>query len=513
MRAAVALLLLALLGSAPQLFFSDWRGTEARRVEIAREMVQSGDWMVPTLGHEVTLAKPPLYYWLLAGLQNFGRDPMLMRLPSVLGFWLLAVVCYFPLRRHYSELSAWIGAAGILIAPTMLYHVPFAEIDPLFAALTGISIVWLAEGAAFKSRWRLIAAGLVGGAAMLIKGPPYLIFFAGSALVWGRRLRLSGAGWFLPGLLLVPLAYYVPLLLSHVSPDEFFRVASEESVGRVKLFSLESLLGIPKHLVTAVLALMPLGLWTFHEYRGDREMRKADVVGPSETFLRICAGAMISGVFILAIFPARPGRYLLPGVACFIVALGPAIAAYARFGNAPSLVLVPMVRILGILGCLGLICTPWLPFPYDRGTPFLFLTLAIGPLCVRNRRQVFLYVVVLPLIAAWTLLPDRATRRMTPPRSKTFAAEVLAREVGERGLGDWTTYGHVPPEIYLVLDRIPRGDERASATPTSDWVLVEDFDVRDQKTGRTMNLADLDGYRHRVRVQLHDKVLALQQRQ
>ena len=142
MRPALALLLLSLIAFAPQLLFAEWRGTEARRVEIAREMHQSGDWMVPTFGGQPTLAKPPLYYWMLASLQNLGRDPVLMRLPSVLAFWLLSLVCYYPLRRHYSERSAGIGAAGILLSPMALDHVPYAEIDPLFAALTAISIVY-----------------------------------------------------------------------------------------------------------------------------------------------------------------------------------------------------------------------------------------------------------------------------------------------------------------------------------------------------------------------------------
>ena len=98
----LALLLVALLAFGPQLDFPDWKGTEGRRVQIAMEMVQSGDYMVPTLGGEPTLAKPPLYYWILAGLQQtVGLGFVTMRLPAVVGFWLLAWLAAELLRRRF----------------------------------------------------------------------------------------------------------------------------------------------------------------------------------------------------------------------------------------------------------------------------------------------------------------------------------------------------------------------------------------------------------------------------
>ena len=61
----------------------DWDGTEGRRVQIALEMLGRGDWLVPTLGHEPTLAKPPLHYWLLAAVQQWlGNDRLWLRDPE-----------------------------------------------------------------------------------------------------------------------------------------------------------------------------------------------------------------------------------------------------------------------------------------------------------------------------------------------------------------------------------------------------------------------------------------------
>lgn len=506
MRPALALLLLSFVAFAPQLLFAEWRGTEARRVEIAREMLESGNWMVPTIGNQPTLAKPPLYYWTLAALQNFGRDPLLMRLPSVLAFWLLALVCYYPLRRHYSERSAWIGAAGILLSPMALDHVPYAEIDPLFSALTAISIVWLAEGASFRSRWRLVAAGLIGGLALLTKGPPYLLFLVGSMLVWLRRLRLEGAQWFFPALLVLPLAYFVPLVTSEVGLQRLLDVAERESFGRVNFFTLGHILETPWYFVRAVVAVLPLGLWAFHEYRGDREMRDTTVLGREETFLRISAGAMVGAVILLTFFPARPGRYLLPGVPCFLIALGPAVAAYTRFASAPSLLLGPLMRVLGVLGCVGVMATPWLPFPFDGATPLFFLALAVAPLVARARLGVVVYAFVIPLIAAWTVLPDRARRLAVPPYSEVVAAETLQAELSALGARDVGTWGHVSAEVLLASDEIRPGDEAGRQRPTNPWLILE-LRTRDRDPGTVA------GYVDRLRLCLAGKTLVLKQRE
>ena len=85
MRPFFTLLLVAMVAFWPRLDEPEWRGTEARRVQIAAEMHHSGQWLTPTLNGEVTLAKPPLHYWVLAAMMHLGDDRALLRLPSVFG--------------------------------------------------------------------------------------------------------------------------------------------------------------------------------------------------------------------------------------------------------------------------------------------------------------------------------------------------------------------------------------------------------------------------------------------
>ncbi|MBI4800643.1 MAG: hypothetical protein HY794_18285, partial [Desulfarculus sp.] len=81
---AYPLILLALCGL---LFFgllgqrSLWETDEARYGEIAREMVQSGDWVTPRLNYVKYFEKPILTYCLVAGQEFKRHQPFWYYLP------------------------------------------------------------------------------------------------------------------------------------------------------------------------------------------------------------------------------------------------------------------------------------------------------------------------------------------------------------------------------------------------------------------------------------------------
>ena len=56
---------------------------EGRYAEIPREMVASGDYVLPRLNGVLYFEKPPLMYWSVAGFMNiFGPDEFAMRAPD-----------------------------------------------------------------------------------------------------------------------------------------------------------------------------------------------------------------------------------------------------------------------------------------------------------------------------------------------------------------------------------------------------------------------------------------------
>jgi 4-amino-4-deoxy-L-arabinose transferase-like glycosyltransferase len=65
---------------------------EGRYSEIAREMIETGDWLVPHLWYLPHLDKPPMTYWLVAAsMKLFGQNEWAARLPVALagvsGVW------------------------------------------------------------------------------------------------------------------------------------------------------------------------------------------------------------------------------------------------------------------------------------------------------------------------------------------------------------------------------------------------------------------------------------------
>jgi len=85
----------------------------------AREMLESGDWVMPTCNGEPRLQKTPLSYWLVAGLAKItGKvDEFTTRLPSaVFGILSVAAILYFVnqwLSFRIAVLSAAVWATSL----------------------------------------------------------------------------------------------------------------------------------------------------------------------------------------------------------------------------------------------------------------------------------------------------------------------------------------------------------------------------------------------------------------
>lgn len=195
-----ALLLLFIgLGGSPLL---DQPGS--RYPEVAREMMERGDFITPTQNYVPFFHKPPLLYWMLAGSMGvFGETEWAVRLvPAACGalgmlvaYW-LAALCIGREAARY---------APAILATTMVYfvNVRVAQTDIVMslALAAALTAWWSAQRAAEGRYWRLVASGLLLGAAILSKGPVAVVLFVGVVgvyLVWAWKPRAVLAGLGIP---------------------------------------------------------------------------------------------------------------------------------------------------------------------------------------------------------------------------------------------------------------------------------------------------------------------------
>jgi 4-amino-4-deoxy-L-arabinose transferase-like glycosyltransferase len=234
--------LIVLIGAGlnlPGLGNSDlWDMDEGLNAEAARQMVESGDWVVPTFNGELRSAKPVLLYWLQAAAYRvFGVNEFAARLPSALAGIVALLLINDLGRRMFGAatgfLAAVIAASTILLCG--LSH--SATTDAVLLACTVLTFhtFWRGRSAA-DGRW-LVPTGMAAGLAVLAKGPVG-VAMPGAVIVLflaiERQLRRLWTRWLILGVLaflLVAVPWYA--LVGWRTGGEFLRVfLLGENVGR-----------------------------------------------------------------------------------------------------------------------------------------------------------------------------------------------------------------------------------------------------------------------------------------
>lgn len=221
------LLLVALAGALlylPALGARDlWNPDEARYAQVAREMRERGEWLVPHLNGAVYGEKPPLFFWLIgaAAVPLGGVDETAARLPSALSAIGTLLLTFAIARRLFDRRAAWLAAAAFGTCASTLWQARFGQIDMVLTFLVTLALwCWLTgwlsgqEQAGRPGLYWLFFA--VTGVATVAKGPagmlpPLLTVIAFLAVTrrW-RDLRELRIGRGLLVWALVVLAWLVP---------------------------------------------------------------------------------------------------------------------------------------------------------------------------------------------------------------------------------------------------------------------------------------------------------------
>ncbi|MGD8690243.1 MAG: phospholipid carrier-dependent glycosyltransferase, partial [Gammaproteobacteria bacterium] len=147
---------------------------ETRYAEIGREMLTSGDWIVPHLVGLRYFEKTPLGYWLIAGsIKLFGESAFAVRLPSALATVLSALLLIGFARRVVADRSrALVLGLAYLTTLEVFFIGTFAVLDAMLTLFctAGIIAAWHSVRAVSGGRKMALAAGICFGLAFLTKG-------------------------------------------------------------------------------------------------------------------------------------------------------------------------------------------------------------------------------------------------------------------------------------------------------------------------------------------------------
>ncbi len=116
--AAAAVVLFTNLGAVAL-----WDEDEPLYASCAREMLQRGDWVVPTFNGEIFPEKPPLMFWLMMGsFQLFGVTEFAARVWSaVLGVGTALLTYHLGRLLFRAEVGLW---AGLIVVTSIIVRRP-----------------------------------------------------------------------------------------------------------------------------------------------------------------------------------------------------------------------------------------------------------------------------------------------------------------------------------------------------------------------------------------------------
>lgn len=195
---------LAMLAGTRSLMLPD----EGRYIGVAWAMLNSGDWLTPTLDGLPYFHKPPLFYWLTGlSLKLFGVNDWAGRLASVFGALVAVGGLFFFVRGYAEQRLATLAVAVLVTQPMFFAGAQYANLDMLVAGMISATIVCgasailrLDSGQSYRPV--LAAAYVFAALGVLAKGLIGFVLPGAILLAWlllRKRYRL------IPALLSLPM--------------------------------------------------------------------------------------------------------------------------------------------------------------------------------------------------------------------------------------------------------------------------------------------------------------------
>lgn len=183
-RARLALLALSLCVFVPGMWSVGLIDRdEGWYAQVSREMLATGEWLIPTYLGEPWIAKPPLLYWCVASsFAVFGETAGAARLPVVIAALLSVQLIATLGARLFSRRAGIIAAACFATAglPAIVQRILLTD-SLLLVWILGACLLLL-RFVARRGLWSASGFWLCVGLGVLTKGPAVFVFVGAFAL-------------------------------------------------------------------------------------------------------------------------------------------------------------------------------------------------------------------------------------------------------------------------------------------------------------------------------------------
>jgi 4-amino-4-deoxy-L-arabinose transferase-like glycosyltransferase len=202
---------------------------EGRYAEIPREMVETGDYIVPHLDYVRYFEKPPLLYWATAlSFRIFGLSEWSARLPNALAALLTVLLLYAGVARWFTPEAALLSAVMLISSFGFFTMARILTIDMLLSCTLFLSLIFFYDFYRQKKPKFMylfytclaLATLAKGPVAPLLVGLSLLIFLLLERRVSFLRELLSVKGMLLYAVLVVP--WFVAIALREKEFLRFF---------------------------------------------------------------------------------------------------------------------------------------------------------------------------------------------------------------------------------------------------------------------------------------------------
>jgi 4-amino-4-deoxy-L-arabinose transferase-like glycosyltransferase len=320
-RDSFLLLLLTAFIYLPFLGLPVWDGNEPLRVIIAKDMLKTGDWIIPMLHGKPYFTKPPMMNWLIAGSGGLLGvvNEWTSRAPSVCIVFATALSIYFLTAKWLAREGRFFASMAAVCMIGLIKKGRTAEIDTLFIFFVLlILLVWL-NG--YVRQWKpallwSVTLSLVG-LGFLTKGPQVLAYFYLTVfgyLFFRKRMSFFFSKGHLSGLFCFALilGVYMFFVLQRISPEQYAHMWIYQIVDRAETKTSFSFL---THLVSypleGILSFMPWMLMIIPVlFSRDLRSRAKELLS-NELFV-FCLVMIIVNFPLYWILPNARFRYYLP---------------------------------------------------------------------------------------------------------------------------------------------------------------------------------------------------------